>query len=225
MAQTAMIIGASRGIGLGLVRELAARGWRVIASERSHSAGLHDVARERPGQVEIVTADVTDRVQIDALRAAGTPKSLDVLLVNAGIWDAQPVDEASDADLLRIMRVNAAGPIGTARILLPLVRDGGILAFTTSRMGSIADSSGGSELYRMSKAAQNMLARGVFVQTAKPRGIPVLSLHPGWVRTEMGGDNAPVGVAESAHGLADVLSKAHPLDHHFLDYTGAELPW
>lgn len=220
-----MIIGASRGIGLGLVRELAARGWRVIASERTYSEALHNLARERPKQVEIVTADVTDRAQIDALRAAGADNSLDVLLVNAGIWDAQPVDEASDAAIAHIMRVNAAGPIGTARTLLPLIRDGGILAFTTSRMGSIADSSGGSELYRMSKAAQNMLARGVFMQAAKPRGIAVLSLHPGWVRTDMGGGNAPTSVEESARGLADVLAGPHPLAHRFLDYTGAELPW
>lgn len=225
MTQTAMIIGASRGIGLGLARELAGRGWRVIASERSDSAALHRLANEQPERVEIIKADVTDRAQIADIQSGHGDGSLDVLLINAGIWDAQPVDEASDADILRIMKVNAAGPIAAARALLPLVKGGGLLAFTTSRMGSIADSSGGSELYRMSKAAQNILARGLFEREAKPRGIPVLSLHPGWVQTDMGGGNAPVTVEESARGMAGVLTSRQPLAHSFVDFRGEELPW
>lgn len=225
MTKTAMIIGASRGIGLGLTRELAGRGWRVIASERSDSEELHRLAEEQAGSIAIVKADVTDRARIAAVRAEREDRSLDVLLINAGIWDAQPVEEASDKDILHIVKVNAAGPVATARALLPLLRDGGTLAFTTSLMGSIADSSGGSDLYRMSKAAQNMLARGVFEQQAKGRNIPVLSLHPGWVKTDMGGGNAPVSVAESARGLADILTTAQPLAHRFVDFRGKELPW
>jgi NAD(P)-dependent dehydrogenase (short-subunit alcohol dehydrogenase family) len=86
-----------------------------------------------------------------------------------------------------IMMTNAVGPARAATLMLPLLKDGGTLAFTTSRMGSIAESSGGYDLYRMSKAAQNILARGIFEQQAKARGIAVLSLHPGWVQTAMGG--------------------------------------
>lgn len=221
--QTAMVIGASRGIGLGLAREFAARGWRVVASERSDSPALHELARQ--SGVEIVKADLTDRAGIAALASATPSASLDALLVNAGVYDARSVDEAGDEDILAIMLANAAGPVRAARALLPAVRDGGTLAFTTSLMGSIADSSGGAELYRMSKAAQNILARGLFATEAKGRGIAVLSLHPGWVKTDMGGAGAPVSVEDSARGLADILAAPQPVAHRFLDFRGRELPW
>jgi NAD(P)-dependent dehydrogenase (short-subunit alcohol dehydrogenase family) len=92
-------------------------------------------------------------------------------------------------------------------------------------MGSIADSSGGYDLYRMSKAAQNILARGLSEQEAKGRGIAVLSLHPGWVRTDMGGPAATLAVEQSARGLADVLESEHRPGHRFLAYDGSEIPW
>jgi len=120
---------------------------------------------------------------------------------------------------------NAVGPARAGRLMLPLLRDGGTLAFTTSRLGSIAESFGGYDLYRMSKAAQNILARGIFAQEAKARGIAVLSFHPGWVQTDMGGPAAPLTVDESVRGLADVLEAAHPAEHRFLAYDGSEIPW
>jgi NAD(P)-dependent dehydrogenase (short-subunit alcohol dehydrogenase family) len=92
-------------------------------------------------------------------------------------------------------------------------------------MGSIAESSGGYDLYRMSKAAQNLLAKGIFEQDAKPHGIAVLSLHPGWVQTDMGGPAAHLTVHESVAGLADVLEAEHALGHRFLAYDGSESPW
>ena len=225
MTSTIMIIGASRGIGLGLVAEFAGRGWQVIATERTHSEALHALAQGSGGRVRIASVDVTDAASIADLAAAQPPGSLDTVLVNAGIGDRRNVDEASDADIAHIMLANTVGPVRLARALLPALRDGGTLAFTTSQMGSIADSSGGAELYRMSKAALNILARGMFEQEAKGRGIPVLSLHPGWVKTDMGGDNAPVSVEDSARGLADVLGAPQPLAHRFLDFRGRELPW
>jgi NAD(P)-dependent dehydrogenase (short-subunit alcohol dehydrogenase family) len=92
-------------------------------------------------------------------------------------------------------------------------------------MGSIAESSGGYDLYRMSKAAQNILARGIFEQEAKQRGIAVLSLHPGWVQTDMGGPAAHLTVDESVAGLADVLEAEQPRAHRFLAYDGSDIPW
>lgn len=225
MTQTIMIIGASRGIGLGLAAEFAERGWQVVGTERTRSDALHALANGSEGRVRVAHVDVTDRASIAALAAAQTPGSLDVVLVNAGVGDRRNVDEASDADIARIMLANAAGPVRTARALLPALRDGGTMAFTTSLMGSIADSSGGADLYRMSKAALNMLARGLFEQAAKPRGVAVLSLHPGWVKTDMGGGNAPLTVEQSARGLADILTARQPLAHRFLDHKGSELPW
>ena len=221
----ALIIGASRGIGLGLAEELAARGWHVFASQRRPSEPLARAAETAP--IETVTADVTDPASLEALAARIEPGSLDVVLVNAGIMGSenQSVASATAEEVSEIVMTNAVGPARAARLMLPLLRDGGTLAFTTSRLGSIAESSGGYDLYRMSKAAQNILARGIFAQEAKSRGIAVLSLHPGWVQTDMGGPAAPLTVEQSVRGLADVLEAEHPAEHRFLAYDGSEIPW
>ena len=225
--RTALIVGASRGIGLGLAQELAGRGWRVIATRRSPSAGLAQAAAASGDRIEIATTDVTDPMSLEALASGIAPGSLDVVLVNAGIIgpERQSVEHASADEVAEVMMTNAVGPAHAGKLALPLLRDGGTLAFTTSRMGSIADSSGGYDLYRMSKAAQNILAKGISEQSAKARGIAVLSLHPGWVQTEMGGSAAPLTVAESARGLADVLERTHGPGHRFLAWDGAEIPW
>ena len=221
----ALIIGASRGIGLGLAEELAARGWQVFASQRSASEGLAQAAED--ASIEVVTADVTDAASIEALARQIEPGSLDVVLVNAGIMgnENQSIGTASADDVAHIMMTNTVGPARTGKQLLPLLRDGGTLAFTTSRLGSIAESFGGYDLYRMSKAGQNILAKGIFEQDAKPRGIAVLSLHPGWVKTDLGGPAAPLTVAESVPGLADVLEAEQTLGHRFIAYDGGEIPW
>lgn len=226
MAQrSALIVGASRGIGLGLAEELAARGWHVFASQRSRSEGLAQAAEDTA--IEVVNCDVTDPASVTALAGRIEKGSLDVILVNAGIMggEKQSVDSASTRDVTDVMMTNAVGPARAAKALLPLLRDGGTLAFTTSRMGSIAESSGGFDLYRMSKAAQNILAKGVFEQDAMPRGIAVLSLHPGWVQTDMGGPAATLTVPQSVSGLADVLEAEHPAEHRFLAYDGSAIPW
>ena len=221
----ALIIGASRGIGLGLAEELAARGWHVFASQRSASEGLTEAAED--AEIEVVTADVTDAASIQALAGKIEKGTLDVILLNAGIMGSenQSVESASEDEVTEIVMTNAVGPARAAKQLLPLLRDGGTLAFTTSRMGSIAESSGGYDLYRMSKAAQNILAKGLFEQEAKRRGIAVLSLHPGWVQTDMGGPAAHLTVAQSVGGLADVLEAEQPTAHRFLNYDGSEIPW
>jgi NAD(P)-dependent dehydrogenase (short-subunit alcohol dehydrogenase family) len=221
----ALIIGASRGIGLGLAEELAERGWHVYASQRQPSDHLARAVED--AEIEVVTADVTDPATLEALAGQIEPGSLDVVLVNAGIigGENQSAATATAEEVSEIMMTNAVGPAHAAKLMLPLLRDGGTLAFTTSRMGSIAESSGGYDLYRMSKAAQNILARGIFERDAKPRGIAVLSLHPGWVQTDMGGPAAHLTVDESVAGLADVLEAEQPRAHRFLAYDGSDIPW
>lgn len=218
--KTILILGASRGIGLGLAREFAGRGWRVIASERSHGDALHALEG-----VEVVTADVTEPDSYAKLDMADG--SLDVVLVNAGITGARHQDsaQATAEEVAEVMMTNAFGPARAAKTLLPKLRHGGTLAFMSSLMGSIADSSGGYELYRTSKAAQNMLAKGIAEQDAKARDIAVLSLHPGWVQTDMGGPNATLTVEESVTGLADVLAGAGGAGYHYVNYAGKDLPF
>ena len=220
MSKTIFILGASRGIGLGLVHRFLERGWSVIASERDRSEELHAVE----GDARIVTCDVTDNGSIDAL---GLEKSeLDALIVNAGIAGAEHQDaaKASRDEIAEVMDTNAFGPVRTARALLPAVKDGGTVGFMSSLMGSVADSSGGYDLYRTSKASLNMLAKGFAERHAASRSIATLSLHPGWVRTDMGGPNAKLTVEESTNGLADVIENASG-GFRYVDYRGQDIPF
>ena len=214
MPKSILIVGASRGIGLGLVKEFKARGWAVTGTERSKS-DLHDVEG-----VNIATMDVVDP---NTFAVTG---EFDAVILNAGISGAkhQSSRQATSEEVAEVMMTNAFGPARLAQDILPQIKDGGTLAFMSSLMGSIADSSGGYELYRTSKVALNMLAKGIAEQDAGPRNIEVLALHPGWVQTDMGGPNAKITVEESAKGLADVIEQASG-GYAYVDYTGKTLPF
>lgn len=221
------IVGASRGIGLGLAREFAGRGFHVLATERHAGADLHALSQDGTGQVDVVTLDVADPGADGRLRDALGDRSLDILVINAGITGAahQSAAQATAEEIAEVMVTNAFGPARLAGALLPCMRDGGTIGLMSSRMGSIADSSGGYDLYRTSKAAQNMLAKGLAQGPAAERGVAVLSLHPGWVQTAMGGPAAPLSVEESVSGLADVLTAPHTGGHRFVDWRGEALPF
>mgnify|MGYP000427433530 FL=1 len=222
MSKKILIIGASRGIGLGLAKEFASRGWNVVASERTRSEELHDA-----GEIDIVTVDVTKPDTYQGLASKLGEGSLDAIIVNAGITGAkhQSAEQATDDEIAHVMQTNAYGPVRVGKALLPLLKDGGTLAFMSSLMGSIADSSGAYEFYRVSKVGLNMLAKGISEQQAKERKIEVLSLHPGWVQTDMGGPNASITVDESCTGLADVVEKAGGGGYRFVNYKGETIPF
>ncbi|PNQ77440.1 short-chain dehydrogenase [Erythrobacter sp. SAORIC-644] len=214
------ILGASRGIGLGLVKTFLDRGWNVVASERSESADLHALECDA---LRIVTADVTEP---DSYVDLGFEDGqLDALIINAGITGAshQDASRATADEVSHVMMTNAFGPARAAKSLLPAIKDGGTLGVMSSLMGSISDSSGGYELYRTSKTALNMLAKGISEQDASPREIEVLALHPGWVQTDMGGSNAALTIEESVNGLADVIETSGEGGFRFVDYSGKEL--
>jgi len=228
-SKTVLLIGASRGLGLGLAGELATRGWQVIATVRD-PARATDLAAlaERTGRIEIEKLDVDDVGQLEALAGRLAERQLDLLFVNAGISGPrdQSVADISRTDLANVMWTNALSPVRIAGRLLPLLKTGSTVAFMSSVMGSITgNASGGHELYRISKTSLNMLARGFAATAAKDKALVVLNLHPGWVRTDMGGPSAPVGVEESVRGLADVLESQRSAGHRYLDYQGRDLPW
>lgn len=226
----ALIVGANRGIGLGVTKEFLAHGWDVIATARQpdQAAALQALAAAHPGRVTIPRLDVNDPVALDWFAASLGGKVLDAALINAGV--AGPAHRSASAataeEIGALMFTNAIAPIRLARSLAGHLRSGsGVLAFTSSVMGSVALNSGGHELYRASKAALNSLTRGLW-EELRGRNLTVLSLHPGWVRTEMGGEAAAVSVEDSARGIVTVIEKqsgAHR--HRFLDYTGKELAW
>lgn len=226
MDRTALIIGASRGLGLGLTRQLSARGWQVIATARDPQRATELAAI--PG-VRVEALDIADAAQVDALPARLAGVTLDLLYINAGI--AGPQDKAASASTIdevgQLFMTNAVAPIRLAEAMRALLNPRtGVIAFVSSIMGSVETGPGmGMALYGASKAALNHLTRS-FVAELGDTTLTVLSLHPGWVKTDMGGAEAPLDIETSTQGLAEqVIRAAGQGGHRFIDYQGEPLPW
>lgn len=211
-----LIIGASRGIGLGLVREFTGRGATVTGTVRREQ----DKAAVTAAGGTPALLDMTDRAAVARLHTATGP--LDILLVNAGVSQPEQPDAAT---LGRFFDTNAVAPVELGTLFLDRIVPGGTLAFMSSRMGSVAlNTAGGLPLYRASKAALNSLTRSMVAGLQRP--LTVVTLHPGWVQTDMGGVGADLDVATSAKGVTDaILSRHGQAGSFFLDHTGAELAW
>ena len=227
----AVIVGANRGIGLGVVREFLRRGWSVIATARHPETAteLKSLATASPGKLEILALDLSNTGQVDKFAGGLAGRKLDAVLINGGTAgpDHMSASQATEAEIGLLMVTNAVAPIRLARALAGSVREKtGVLAFTSSIMGSVAlNTDGYHELYRASKAALNSLSRGLWTEV-QGRGITLLNLHPGWVRTDMGGPSAPVSVEESARGLVGVIERESGKHHHvFVSFQGDELAW
>ena len=223
--KTILLAGASRGLGLGLTEEYLGRGWQVIATARQpdKAAGLAKLHGER---LIVEQLDVADPASVSGFAGRLGGRKLDVLFVVAGVSTSSqmPAHEVAQADVAKEFITNATGPIALAEALQANLAPDATVAFMTSILGSIGSNAGGGwELYRASKAALNMLAT---CYALRHKGSPVLLLHPGWVRTEMGGPSAPLDVPTSVRGLADVIGTHEgKAGIAYRDYTGAELPW
>jgi NAD(P)-dependent dehydrogenase (short-subunit alcohol dehydrogenase family) len=181
--------------------------------------------------VSIHQLDLENFDQIDALAHALASEPIDVLINNAGVYggSSRNVLGALDYDLwARVLKINAQAPVRMTEAFLPHVlrSQRKLVVAITSLMGSMGDnSSGGAIIYRTSKAALNAAMKSIAIDL-KPRGVGVMILHPGWVKTDMGGANAPTSPAESVTGLRRVIDGFTPGDSgRFLDFRGRELPW
>jgi NAD(P)-dependent dehydrogenase (short-subunit alcohol dehydrogenase family) len=213
------IVGASRGIGLEFARQFLGDGWAVHASVRKDE----DLQSLRDLGATAHPADVTDEASL-ARMADAIEGSLDLLIINAGIGSRERTLADVDPDYwAQVMAVNALGPLLAARTVGTKVRQGGKLVALTSMMGSIAGNGGGAWSYRMSKAALNMGMSCLSIEL-RPRDVKVAVLHPGWVKTDMGGEQAPLSPEESVAGMRAVIAD---LNHSgcFFDHSGKELPW
>ena len=222
----ALIIGASRGLGLGLAQELASRGVEVTATARDldKATGLRDVKG-----ATLAAVDIDDAASVEALAKRLEGQTFDVVFINAGITGPShhSADLATIEEIGKLFATNSVSPIRLARKLLGNVEPGGTLAFMTSVLGSIAENtSGGMELYRASKTALNSLVKSFVSGLDEKKKLTVLAVHPGWVRTDMGGADAPLDVATSVRGIADQLEKnAGKGGLTYLDYQGTQIPW
>ena len=224
--KSVLIVGASTGIGLGLAREWLERGWRVTATVRDDKGEAALKALPGAERLTVTRLDVTDDAAQDAFVAA-LDGPLDVVMLNAGVIGTDLATGGSVEEALEVYHVNAVGPARLAWRLRDRVRDAtGVIAFTSTGMASIDDNaSGGFGAYRASKAAQNMLARNVW-HGVQARGVTVLSIDPGWVKTAMGGPNATIDVETSATGIADqIAARAGAGDHQYITWSGKSRTW
>jgi NAD(P)-dependent dehydrogenase (short-subunit alcohol dehydrogenase family) len=224
-ASTVLITGANRGIGLEFARQYQAKGYEVIATARRP-----EEAKELKSlKVRVEPLDVTDPQSVSALskKLAGHP--IDLLINNAGVLlDRDSSLETLDFDdLTYSFAVNAAGPMRMSQALLPNMRAGKLkrIVHISSQMGSIQNNSGGSYTYRASKAALNQLNKTMSMELGKEGFVSVV-MHPGWVRTDMGGSMATYTPEQSARAMIGVIDKFDNRSNgRFVDLHGNELPW
>lgn len=224
---TVLITGASRGLGLEFVRQYAADGWHVHACCRApgRAGELAAVA----GDVQVHGLDVTNAAGIAALARDLGGGAIDLLVNNAGIYGRRQSLGRIDYDgWAEVLRTNTLGPIAVTEALLANLEKAGSakVALMTSRMGSIADNtSGGTYAYRASKAALNAAGRSLALDLGG-RGIAVVLLHPGWVRTDMGGAGGQIDAPQSVAGLRRVIAGLSAAGSgRFFAYDGREIPW
>jgi len=224
---TVLITGAGRGLGFEFARQYAGEGWKVVATVRKPEAGAKLAALGKA--VEVHIADVTDRAAIARLAKDLKGAPIDVLICNAGIYGpkGQPFGQTDYATWEQVMRVNVMAPMAVVEALADNVAASGLkrIVMMSSGLGSIARNDGDDPIYRSSKAALNQVAKTLSVEL-KDRGITVVAVSPGWVKTDMGGPAASLTPDVSIAGLRKVIAGLAPKDAgRYLHYDGTENPW
>jgi len=226
-----VITGANRGLGLELVRQYLARGDSIHAGVRTpeHASELTALQAPSGGRLRIHACDVASEASVRTFSAT-LSGPVDLLINNAGVRSRVRMDSPEDLDLeemSRTFQVNALGPLRVTGALLPLLRrsPGAKIIHLSSGLASIENCSGGAYGYRMSKAALNMAAR-TLAQDLREEGLVSVVISPGWVRTDMGGEDAPTSVADSVTGLMGVIERLTVRDSGgFFDFRGERIPW
>lgn len=230
-----LIVGAEKGLGLGLAHEFFNRGYHVTATCRKDDdqLKLENVGKTNPGRLAIEHVDITNTASIQELESALLGRVFDIMFYNAGIFGPlhQSLLKVTDEEAESLFLTNAVGPVRLAKRLEKyLEKEGGMIAFMTSHRASIAGNTEGAvELYSASKAALNSFTRSLYFHVQKA-GRTILNVHPGWVNTDMGTLNGTVPyeieLEESVEGVANVVERHFGSGQQlYVDYTDKPLPW
>ncbi|WP_199609315.1 SDR family oxidoreductase [Flocculibacter collagenilyticus] len=233
---TILITGANRGIGLGFVEHLIAQGYKgadcdIIATYREHSSSKALISlAEKYEQLELIQCDVAKEQDIKHLANKLSTRAIDVFINNAGVYGPKgsQFGEVNADEWLNVFSINTVAPLMLCQALYPSFKkaESSKIAFLSSKMGSIADNGyGKSYIYRSSKAALNAVVKSLSIDL-KDDNIFCVALHPGWVKTDMGGDDALIEVETSVKGIISVIEDLAP-NHtgNFISYDGQEIPW
>ncbi|SFF27241.1 SDR family oxidoreductase [Nitrosomonas sp. Nm166] len=231
--RTVLITGANRGIGLEFVRQYAMDHWRVFACCRNPAAAeaLNQLATQHPDRITIYSLDVVNHQQIEQLSQILSNQAIDLLINNAGVYPPERGDAFGKTDYAAwayTFEVNTAAPLKMAEAFIQQVSKSELKTIITisSKMGSIADNrGGGSYIYRSSKSGVNIVMKSLSIDL-NPKGIAAVLLHPGWVRTDMGGPNGLISTEQSVTGMRRVISNLKSGDSgKFYAFDGQIVPW
>ena len=226
-----LVTGANRGLGLGFVKNYLGKNVNVVATTRDlkSSKELLAIKEKFPNNLKIFELDLLKESAGHTMSNFLGGRPIDILINNAGVGSTnQHFQAVSPKPWLEVLKVNLIAPLMVTQAIIDNVKKGSDkkIYFLSSQLGSIADNtSGGMYIYRSSKTGLNQVVKSLSVDL-KPQGITVVSLHPGWVKTDMGGPNAPVSIDESIEGMMQVIYSTDIRDSgRFLNYDGKELPW
>jgi len=227
-----LVTGANRGIGLEMVKIAVSKQWQVKACCRNpHVADkLTEVARMSGGLVSVHTLDVTDKAQIQALAYELRGEAIDILINNAGVYGSMnhQFGHVDENDWLNTFKINTIAPLNVAETFVEHVARSNkkMIATLSSKMGSMADNAaGGSYIYRSSKAALNAVVKSMSIDLA-PKGICCVLLHPGWVKTDMGGPHAEISTRDSVKKMFHTLENTTIENAgSFYDIDGSIIGW
>lgn len=231
--KVALITGSNRGIGLEFVRQYASDGWCIFACCRNPAAAgmLKHLAGQFPEQIRIQALDVTDHRQIEQLSLAFAGQPIDLLINNAGVYPPDRGDAFGKTDYAawqHAFEVNTMAPLKMTEAFIQQIAQSGLktIVTITSKMGSIADNrGGGSYIYRSSKAGVNIVTKSLSIDLS-PQKIIAVVLHPGWVKTDMGGPGALITTEQSVTGMRRVIGNLTLADSgKFYAFDGHEIPW
>lgn len=224
-----LLIGASRGLGHAIAAEYLRGGSRVVATVRGkRRTPLHQLHATAAGRLEIEHVDIDVPEQVQALHDRLATRVFDLLFVTAGVTHRieQTTANITTSEFTRVMVTNALSPLRVVETLAHLTASDGTIAIMSSGQGSVADNQGGGwEIYRASKAALNQLMRS-YAARHREENRTLLLMAPGWVRTEMGGPNARLDIAESVPSLVTTIDaqRGRP-GLQYLDYRGRTVAW
>lgn len=228
-----LITGANRGLGLAFAQRFAAAddSNELVATTRSMADAetLEELRGYCPDRVAIATCDLADPASVEGVAAELPWPTVDLLINNAGTYGASStsIEEIDFAKMEEAFRINTVGTLRVTRAVWPRLcaAPAAKIVNVSSLMGSIADSSGGSYEYRASKAALNMVTRCLGFEAAA-QGMTAFAIHPGWVRTRMGGAAAPLSVDDSADAMCATIDRLGPeANGGLVDRDGEPLPW
>ena len=228
--RTVLLVGATRGLGLAMATEFVKKGWHVVGTVRENGrTELHDLADTHVDQVTIEPLDITEPDQIVGLHERLAGRTFDMMFINAGTANrdaAETIAEVSTEEFVHVMLTNTLGVMRTVEGFQDLVHPAGLIGVMSSGQGSIANNiKGGFEVYRGSKAALNQSMRSYAARHADdPRAMVLMA--PGWIRTALGGPNAPFSVEETIPQVVDtLLAQQGTPGLRFIDRYGETVPW